>query len=209
MIGLGVFHPGDSLLHRLPASAKLAGLAASAVALTASGWPGQGAAAGALVVGGLTAARLPIRLLLAGLRPFAWVVVFVAAAQAWSSGWEQAFRATAVMLALLLLATLVTLTTRTADIMDALLVMLRPLRRVGVDPERAALLLALSLRSVFTVTHLAVRIREAQVARGVRPWPTSFAAPLVVRSMRHADGVAEALVARGGSDSPPHQEVST
>ena len=76
----------------------------------------------------------------------------------------------------------------------------RPLRRVGVEPERVGLLLALGIRSVPVVVGLAQEVREAQLARGLATSPTAFAVPLVVRSLRHADRLGEALVARGVDD---------
>jgi biotin transport system permease protein len=43
-------------------------------------------------------------------------------------------------------------------------------------------------------------VRHAQVARGATASPTAFVVPLVVRSLRHADRLADALVARGIDD---------
>ncbi|MEN9989489.1 MAG: Cobalt transport protein, partial [Actinomycetota bacterium] len=42
-----------------------------------------------------------------------------------------------------------------------------------------------------------VAIREAQLARGLRPRSYRMAVPLLVLSMKHADEYAEALAARG------------
>jgi biotin transport system permease protein len=42
----------------------------------------------------------------------------------------------------------VSATTRTTALVDALVALLRPLRPLGVDPDRVALLLALSVRAV-------------------------------------------------------------
>jgi biotin transport system permease protein len=74
------------------------------------------------------------------------------------------------------------------------------LRRVGVDPERIGLLLALGVRCVPVVVGLAEQVRDAQRARGLGASPRAFAVPLIVRSLRHADALGEALVARGVED---------
>ncbi len=71
---------------------------------------------------------------------------------------------------------------------------------VGVDPERIGLLLSLGIRSVPVVVGLAEEVREAQLARGLGMSPRAFAVPLVVRSLRHADALGEALAARGVDD---------
>jgi biotin transport system permease protein len=99
-----------------------------------------------------------------------------------------------------LLAALVTLTTRTTDMVDAVIRALGPLRRLGVDPERVGLLLSLGIRSVPVVVGLAEEVRDAQRARGLTASPRAFAVPLIVRSLRHADALGDALVARGIDD---------
>ena len=72
---------------------------------------------------------------------------------------------------LVLLAALVTMTTRTTDMVDAVVGLCRPLRRVGVDPERVGLMLALGIRSVPVVVGLAEEVRDAQRARAHRQPP--------------------------------------
>ena len=101
---------------------------------------------------------------------------------------------------MLLLATLVSLTTPTAQIVDALVVLVGPLRRFGVDPERVGLQLALGIRAVPQVFELAATVRDAQRARGLTRDPRAFAVPLIVRSLRQADLISEALRARGLDD---------
>jgi biotin transport system permease protein len=62
------------------------------------------------------------------------------------------------------------------------------------------LLVALGIRSVAVIIELAREVRQAQLARGASSSPLAFIVPLVVRSLRHADRLAEALVARGVED---------
>ena len=116
------------------------------------------------------------------------------------TGWQRAFVVVGVICALVLLAGLVTLTTRTTDLVDAVVAASRPLRFLGVDPERVGLLLTLGVRCVPVVVGLAEQVREAQLARGLSSSPRAFAVPLLVRSLRHADALGEALVARGVDD---------
>jgi biotin transport system permease protein len=98
------------------------------------------------------------------------------------------------------LAGLVTLTTRVVDLLDVFERVLGPFRRVGVDAERVALMLALAIRTVPVVAGLAEEVRDAQRARGIGASPRAFAVPFVVRSLRHADALGEALIARGLDD---------
>lgn len=200
MSQLGLFVPGRSLVHRLPARVKLGVLVAVGVG---SVWLDTLPRLGALWLGLLAAyavARLPVRLVLAQLRPLALVLGAVVVFQVLVAGWERALVVVGVVGALVLLAGLVTLTTRTEELLDVVVATLRPLRRVGVDPERVGLMLALAIRSVPVVLGLAAEVRDAQRARGLRPSARVYAAPLVIRAVRHADDLGEALVARGVDD---------
>jgi biotin transport system permease protein len=197
---LAVYSPGRSVLHRLPASVKLLVLVAVAVG---TGWLDQPVRVGVALLVVLVlyvVAAIPPRLLLAQVRPLSWLLVVLVVAQLLLADWRVAVVVTGNLLMLVLLAALVTLTTRTTALVDVIVAGCRPLRVVGVDPERVGLLLALGIRSVAVVVGLAGQVREAQLARGLGASPVAFAVPLVVRSLRHADALGEALVARGVDD---------
>ena len=78
---------------------------------------------------------------------------------------------------------------------------LRPLRRAGVDPERVALVLALAVRTVPVLVGIGAEVQQARAARGAERSVRAFAVPFVIRSLRHADRLGEALEARGVDDS--------
>lgn len=200
MSTLGLYRPGASPVHRLPAGVKLAGLVAAGAGSVLVDQPWQVAAAFVIVALGYLAARVPLRLLLAQARPLLWVLLIVGAFHLLVNGWQRAVVVTGVILALVLLAGLVTLTSRTSELVDALVAVLAPLRRLGIDPQRIGLLLALAIRSVFVVLQIAEEVRDAQRARGLTASPRAYAVPLIIRSLRHADELGEALVARGADD---------
>lgn len=124
----------------------------------------------------------------------------IAVAQLLFATWQLAVSVTATILLLVLAAGLVTLTTTTTALTDVVVRLLGPFRRFGVDPERIGLLLALSIRAVPVVLGLAEQIRDAQRARGLTASPRAFAVPLLVRALRHAQQLGEALTARGLDD---------
>jgi biotin transport system permease protein len=197
---LGLYVPGVSPVHRLCAGTKLLLmlLAGAGSVLVDHAW--QAALAVLIVLGGYLLARLPLAIAARQARPVLWILGFVAVFHVLASGWERAAVFAGVILALVLLAALVTLTTRTSDMIDALVRAMRPLRVLGVHPERVGLLLALSIRSVPVIVTLAEEVRDAQRARGLTASPRAFAVPLIVRSLRHADALGDALVARGADD---------
>ncbi|WP_088289191.1 energy-coupling factor transporter transmembrane protein EcfT [Kineosporia sp. A_224] len=197
---LGTYRPGTSLLHRAPAGAKLLGLAGLLLVLALVRSP-LGVAAGAGLLAVLAAlARIGVRPLLAQARPLRWVLLVLAAFQVWSAGPVTALVVVGSILVAALLAGIVLLTTPTQALLDALVAGLRPFRRLGVDPERAGLVLALTIRAIPVVSGLAQDVVEARRARGVERSARAFAVPLVIRSVRYADRLGEALAARGVGD---------
>jgi biotin transport system permease protein len=197
---LGLYLPGSSPVHRVPAGAKLVAMVAAGAGSVFVDRPWQVAVALAVVGGGYALARIPWRTALAQVRPLLWVAGAAAVFHVVVSGWERAFVVVGVLAALVLLAALVTLTTRTTALVDAVVRACGPLRRVGVDPDRVGLLIALGIRAVPVVVTIAEQVRDAQRARGLGASPRAFAVPLVVRSLRHADAMGEALAARGLED---------
>jgi biotin transport system permease protein len=192
--------PGATAIHRVPAGFKLVLLAALGVALAfLNQWWEPLALLGA-VLACYPLARIPVGSVTTQLRPLIWVLLAVGAFQLIVSGWRSTVDVVVTVVALVLGAGLVSLTTSMEALTDVLLRMLRPLRRFGVAPERTALLISLSVRSVSVVAALAREVRDAQLARGLGRSPRAFAVPLLVRSLRHAQALGEALVARGVDD---------
>jgi biotin transport system permease protein len=200
MSPLGLYVPGSSPVHRLPAGVKLTGMVLAGVGSIFLARPAQ--VLGALVVVVLLYALAMLSSAVAArqLRPLLWVGLVTFGFHLVVNGWQRAVVVVGVLAVLVLLAALVTLTTRTTDLVDAVVAGCRPLRVLRVDPERVGLLIALGVRCVPVVVGLAEQVRDAQVARGLGASPRAFAVPLLVRSLRHADALGEALVARGVED---------
>lgn len=194
---LGLYVPGDSPVHRLPAAVKLLLLVALGVASVFLRAPVPVGGAIVIVIACYAVAGLSPAVAIRQVWPMRWILVFILAFQWWARGWQSAVVVVGVIAVLVMAAALVTLTTRTSALVDVLVSVCRPLRVVGVDPDRVGLVIALAIRSVPIVAGFATQIRDAQRARGARPSPRAYAAPLIVRSLRHADAVGEALAARG------------
>ena len=197
---LGPYLPGSSVLHRAPPGVKLLGLAGLAVltALLGQWWQRGLVLGGVLVLYGV--ARVGLRRALRQLRPLWFVLLPIAVAQVLLASWQAAVSVVVTIVLLVLAAALVTVTTTTTAMSDVVVAVLRPFRRLGVAPERIGLLIALSIRAVPVVLGLAEQIRDAQRARGLPASPRAFAVPLLVRALRHAQQMGDALVARGLDD---------
>lgn len=197
---LTLYRPGGSLLHRAPVGAKVLVLAAGTTVLLLQGSPVVLAAALVVVVALWVLAGVPLRELARTVRPLLWLLVVLGVLQVMVLGWVAAAGVVLRLVVLVLLASLVTLTTRTSDLVAALERAVRPLAVLGLRPERLGFVVAMTLRFVPLIRDRADQLREAQRARGVERAGTTLLLPLVVEVLRTADGVAEALEARGVSD---------
>jgi biotin transport system permease protein len=197
---LGQFHPADSLIHRLGSGSKLALLGSVSIAITRLDRPWQVALAVATVFFLYLLARIPHRVTTGLLRHASVLALILGGMHVLSGSIQSTAVVVGQLVAVVLLAALVTATTRTADMAATLVAASRPLRMLGVDPERIGLLLMLGVRTVPVILALAHEVSEAQQARGLRRSPRAFAVPLLVRCLRHADAMGEALAARGVDD---------
>jgi biotin transport system permease protein len=189
-----------TVVHRTRPGVKLALLAAGSGLVFAVRTPWVVTGVAAVTVALAVLARLPVRDLARQTRPALLFAGTAGAMQAWSAGPVPGLTVAASLLVAVLAAAVVTLTTGTEDMLDALVAAARPLRRLGVDPERIALTLALALASIPVVARLAADVRQARMARGADRSLRAFAVPLVIRTVRHADRLGEALRARGVDD---------
>ncbi|MFZ4896074.1 energy-coupling factor transporter transmembrane component T family protein [Plantibacter sp. Mn2098] len=195
---IALYRPGTSVLHRMPAGPKV--LAVMLVVFLVSVLPQAGwalAGAATLAVVGYLIAGLGFGELWRQVLVVRWVIVIMLAGQVIFLPFTLALTNTGRVVAVVLIAALITLTTRTVDLLDAVERGLGPLRRFGVDPARIGLVLAITITAIPVIAGFASTIREAQRARGVPLRPHTFVVPVMVMSMKHADDLGDALVARG------------
>ena len=198
MTALGLYQPGASPMHRLPAGIKLLGLGLLIVLMSVlvdSPATLGVAAAGVLVL--FVLARLGPRSAAAQLKPVLWVVVFIFGFQVVVTDWRRALVVCGILLLSVALAAVVTSSTRTTDMLAAMTRAMRPLARIGFPVDQVAMGLALAIRSIPLMVETVRQVEEARRARGLRFSPRIVVAPVVVAALRTADGFAEALVARG------------
>jgi biotin transport system permease protein len=198
---VGLYRPGDSLLHRLPVGAKLLGLAAMSLTIvlvrsTPASWVFLAAALALAALAGIhlrTLARATRAVL---------ILALVAAAMQWLFyGRDKAIETLVDLVALALAAVVVTATTPVNTMLDAIIRWITPLRRLGVDPDRVALTFALAMQALPGTVALALETRDAARARGLGRHPRAFLAPFVIRVIARAHETGDALRARGIGDA--------
>lgn len=201
MTTLGLYRPGTSLLHRTKPGLKLLALIIAIILVSVfvrSPWhliPPT-----AVTVALYVAARIPFRTAIAQLRPALWMLLFIGGFQILVAGWERAVLVCGVLILSIALAALMGLTTRISDMLDAITTFLTPLRRFGINPERIALLLAMTIRCIPLMFDVITQVSEARKARGLSFSLRSFAVPVIVGTLMTADAMGEALAARGADD---------
>ena len=206
---IGLYQPGRSLLHRLPAGTKLLLLMVAVVAVIALvRRPVDVAVAAALVCGAFAVGGIGPRVAFAQIRPLFWMVALIAVFQVVFTTPARAVVVCGVLVVTVAAASLVTLTTRVTEMLDVCDRLLQPFRRFGVDPDRVGLLLALTIRLVPVLTGIVHEVSDARKARGLQWSMTALATPVVVRALRTADALGDSLVARGVDDPATDQDDS-
>ena len=194
------FRPGTSLLHRAGAGRKLLGLLVFSTVLVAWRSPWTVLLCFAALTAAYAAAGLGPRTLLATVWPLRWITLVLIPFQWWTGGWRAAVAIVGTLMVAVAAAGLLSLTTRVTDLLDVLTRILQPARRTGIDPDRVALLLALTIRAIPVIASTFHEVRDARRARGLERSTRALVTPLVVRTIRHADRVGDALAARGVDD---------
>jgi biotin transport system permease protein len=196
---IGLYLPGQSLVHRSPAMLKLLVLAVGMVALGLVQDPWLVGVAGLVTVGLYTWARIPFPAAWRQISPVLWLLVIAVPLQAVFAGWTMAALMAGRLLVAVALAALFTLTTTVTAVLGAFELLLRPFRR-WVDADRVGLLVALMIRCIPLVAGIVAEVLEARRARGTQGSLRALAVPVVVRSLYAADAIGEALAARGMDD---------
>ncbi|MEQ3624209.1 MAG: energy-coupling factor transporter transmembrane component T [Celeribacter sp.] len=201
---LALTSPVRTPFHRLPAGAKLLGLAAFTFAIA---W----IEAPVLMLLPLTVVALlyavgGMRFLKSGLRALKPLWIFVAVILVWhiaTADFARGALLAARILATVALANLVTMTTRLEDLIAVVDALLRPLERLGLRPGLIGFAIALVLRFTPVLLDKGRALAEAWRARSPRRAGWRVVVPLTLVTLDDAEHVAEALKARGGIPAPP------
>ncbi|SON54536.1 Energy-coupling factor transporter transmembrane protein BioN [Hartmannibacter diazotrophicus] len=197
-MNLSLYSPGDSVMHRLGAGTKLAGLAGMGAALI---WIDDLRVLAALALVCpliLLSCRLPRERVT---RAIVWPLVIgllVLLASLVISELRFGLISALRLIILMTLAAAVTMTTPTGAILALIGKGLSPFGRRGrLVSAYLGLAIGLVLRLIPEIAAEFDAIREAQAARGVKARPLPLVIPLVIRTLRNADDIAAALDARG------------
>ncbi|MDD1477619.1 energy-coupling factor transporter transmembrane component T family protein [Arthrobacter sp. H16F315] len=194
---LANYVPGDTLLHRAPLWLKFllvvgCGLASFLIV----DWAASAAALAVLSVvfllGGAGLSRL-----MRAVRPVLPVLLVIGVFQWWQLGGPTAARIVLNVLVCIVAASILTATTPVQRLLDGVASLARPFRRLGADPERFALTIAIMLRSIPFIAGAYGDVRDAARARGLERNPRALILPVFITTVAFARQTGEALAARG------------
>ena len=153
------------------------------------------------VIGLYLSARIPVRTMILQLRPAFWLLLIIFAVQYFSHSLEMAVLIILRFASLILAASLVTLTTKTSDMVLGIERGLRPFHKI-LPIERISLTISLCIRFIPTLHNITAEVKEAQYARGLSTNIFAIAVPVIIRTLKMADEISEAIYARSFETEP-------
>lgn len=191
----GLYVPGESPLHLTRPAAKILALFVICTALFVfEGWPSL-IIGTVLVAAGFLTARLSVHHVVISLKPVVWILAAIFAIQLYLDGLALAGFVVGRFAVLILAASLVTLTTTASEFVDGIHSSLKYAPE-WVPKARIALAISLCLRFIPLIKTVLGEVRQAQRARGLDRNALALLVPLIVRTLKTADEVSEAIYAR-------------
>lgn len=198
---LGIHVPGTTPWHRMGVGWKYVVFLAVTVPVVLLRDPAVVLGGLALVLALVATTLAPLRLAWGLPRGLALLLGGLAAYHVVTGAPATAVTVVGTTLVALYASRLVLLTTPMPALIDALVRAAGPFRRVGVDPERFGLAVAILVRAVPFVVAAFSEVRDAARARGLDRNPLAAVTPVVVQTVAYARTTGDALMARGLGDA--------
>ncbi|WP_332065391.1 energy-coupling factor transporter transmembrane component T family protein [Bartonella sp. CB189] len=141
-------------------------------------------------------ARIPFNNILMQLKSMSLFLGFIFILQVIFYNWLLGVEVILRLITLVLLALLVSLTTKVSDMVNSIETGLRPFQCCGINPSKFSIVLSMAIRFIPVISEKFHEVREAQRARGFETNIFALAVPLIIRTIKMAEEVAEALDAR-------------
>lgn len=202
----GLYIEGTTLLHRTGPGKKILSLVLIGTGLFFIRDLTILASCFAVIIGLYFTAGIPAKIMLRQLRPAAILLVVIFIVQYFSNSLELATLIVLRFACLILAASLITLTTRTSDMVEGIERGLKPLHKI-LPVERVSLTISLCIRFIPTIQAITEDVKEAQYARGLSTNIFAIAVPVIIRTLKMADEISEAIYARSFETEPYHPDL--
>ncbi|MEN3344815.1 MAG: biotin transport system permease protein [Arthrobacter sp.] len=194
---LANYVPGTSVIHRAPLWLKfLLVLGCGMASFLVADWE-VAAAALALLCAMFLFSGAGMARLVRAVRPVLPVLLAIGLFQWWQLGGPTAARIVLNVLVCVVAASILTATTPVQALLDGVASLARPFRRLGADPERFALTIAIMLRSIPFIAGAYADVRDSARARGLERNPRALVLPVFITTVAFARQTGDALAARG------------
>jgi energy-coupling factor transport system permease protein len=221
-ITLGQYFPGDTVVHRLDPRVKLVLTAVYIAALFVAKSYVSYALMLAVIIACVYAAKLRFKMILKGIKPILFIIVFTAVLNIFFAegtpvftiwkltvtyeGLEKAFFMVMRLIMLITGTFMLTYTTSPVALTDGLESLLRPLKKIKVPVHEISMIMSIALRFIPLFIEETDRIMSAQRARGAN-FDTggilkraramlAILIPLFLSAFRRADELAVAMESR-------------
>lgn len=194
---LGIYVPGQTLWHRVGPGWKYLVFLGLTVPTVAAPDVRVGVVMLAATLLLVASTRAPLRVAWGLPVGFVLLLLLLAGFHLVTGNPELAVRVVVTLLVALYASRILLISTPMPVLVDALVAAVRPLRRLGVDPERFGLAVAIALRSIPFVVASFGDVRDAARARGLERNVLALVTPVVIATVAFARATGDALVARG------------
>ncbi|WP_019219869.1 energy-coupling factor transporter transmembrane component T family protein [Bartonella florencae] len=193
---IGLYIPRDTFIHRLSSGVKLLFLTVSTTTLfMVSSVP--------ILVFFLLflllfykVAQIPFIILIKQFKSMGFLLVLLFVFQTLFGSWLTGIEVILRLVILFSLSSLISFTTKVSSMVDSIEAGLKPFRCFGINPSKVSMVISMAIRFIPLLREKFHEVREAQQARGLNTNIVALAIPLIIRTIRMASEVAEALEAR-------------
>ncbi|MFP3579157.1 energy-coupling factor transporter transmembrane protein EcfT [Arthrobacter sp. SIMBA_036] len=204
---VGNYVPGHSVVHRAPLWLKFLVVAACGTAsFLIVDWR-VSLLVFVVMCAVFLSTRIGMRRLLRTIRTVAPILLVIGLFQWWQLGGPTSARIVLNVLICVVAAAVLTATTPVQDLLDGVASLAKPFRRLGADPERFALTIAVMLRSIPYIAGAFADVRDSARARGLERNPRALILPVFITTVAYARQTGDALTARGlGEPEEPSEQ---
>lgn len=193
----GYFVPGSTLMHRAPLwlKALLLVVLSLLLAFTRSWQVSLGTFLFVMVLGLL--AGISPKSWWASFAPLRWILLVLVGYYTFTGALASGGDVLLTLFTMIAYSRILLTTTAIPAVIDGLVTLISPLKKLGVPTERFALALALMIRSIPVLFNEYTVLTQAAQARGVKPAPHRLMVPWVISAVGFAQQTGDALTARG------------
>ena len=202
-----IYNPGQSFVHKAKPSLKLAVLFSVCTLLFVFDSWAMLISVSVTLAGLYFHARILVGNIIAGIRPAFWILTLIFAVQFYLESPELAAFVVIRFAVMILTASLLTLTTPTSELVSTIEHGVRSFASERTA-EAVSLAFSLSFRFIPQVRNTFEEVKEAQRARGLHNSWRALVTPTIVRTLKSADEIAQAINARNIDTSHLSDEIT-